>query len=267
MLYAALLLTAVVPAPAQPVLVMGDSRDDVSGVLPEIVAQAGRIPGLAFAIYLGDMTSAARPDEFAHYRQVVGKLKIPLFAVPGNHDRGRAASYEKEVGPAYYSHQLGRWRFIFIDNSTESLGSIQLDWVKTELEDASARRDWIVLAIHKPIWCPGGGGHVMEEPGKQVLLDLVRRYHVRLVLGAHVHDYFKYVHDGVTHVTTGGAGAPLTGLGAYYHYVVADFHDDGRFDIRVVRVNPGGHSGAMLPSALQRIVSEAGRLVRSARPN
>lgn len=228
-----LLLTAA--SWAFPVVVAGDSRNDVHGVLPKIVAQANGVQGLRMFIHLGDMTGGGQKAEFERYKEITAKSKVAVFDIPGNHDIGRARYYERYVGKPYFSRQEGRWRFIFIDNSGKSLGDSQLKWIKSELKTASDRRDYIVLAMHKPLYCPKAGGHIMEGGDRKVLLSLAKQYKVKLVLAAHHHGYANYQKDGITHLTTGGAGAPLEKDG-FFHYIVMDLRDDGSFSTKVVRV-------------------------------
>jgi 3',5'-cyclic AMP phosphodiesterase CpdA len=232
----ALLLALCLPALAEYVVIAGDSRNDTNGILPKIVQAANATKGVRFMIYLGDMTATGSVQEFANYKKTVKPLKMPLYAIPGNHERAGDGNYERLVGPAYYTHQMGRWRFIMIDNSRSRLGAEQLAWVKKELEDASAKHDYIVLAMHEPLWCPIAGDHVMGNPDRDILLGWAKKYGVKLVAGAHYHSYFLGTHDGITHLTTGGAGAPLYGPIAFYHYVLADFKSDGTFKLTAIRV-------------------------------
>ncbi len=227
-----------VPSFAEKVLIAGDSRNDTRGVLPEIVKQSNKIPNLALFMHLGDMTGGASEKEFENYNATIAKVKVPVVAIAGNHERGRDTTrYERMVGPAYFTKQVGRWRFIFLDNSRKTLGDIQWSWLKRELVDAKSAHEYVAIAVHKPLWCPPAGGHVMENPERERVLSLVESSGVKVVLGAHWHNYFRGAKNKVVHVTTGGAGAPLVGDKPFFHYIIGDFRDDGTFDLKVVKIN------------------------------
>lgn len=231
------LLAISLPAFADTILFAGDSRNDVHGILPAIVQQANTIKGLKCFVYLGDMTGGGSDAEFAAYKKIVATLKIPLYAIPGNHERVASSDkYEKLLGKAYFTKQFGKWRILFIDNSRSTLGAEQLAWIKKQLADASAAKDYIVLAMHKPLWCPPAGNHIMEDADRNTLLDLAKQYKVKLVVGAHYHSYYKGEKDGIVHLTTGGAGAPQPGGLKFFHYVLIDFKDNGTFTTKAVPV-------------------------------
>jgi len=61
--------------------------------------------------------------------------------------------------------------------------------------------------LHEPGW--GGGDHTNNTTVQDNIQPLCVAYGVDLVICGHNHNYVRCVVDGITHITTGGGGAPL----------------------------------------------------------
>ena len=116
-------------------------------------------------VVTGDLTDHGTAEEYAHFRSLVAPLKLPLLAIPGNHDRRdemRAAFRETEwmppEGPIQWHRDLGPMSLIGLDTLLEGAhhGEIAeagldfLDRTLTAIGDQPA-----VVATHHP-WMPSG---------------------------------------------------------------------------------------------------------------
>ncbi|WP_421020705.1 metallophosphoesterase family protein, partial [Klebsiella pneumoniae] len=86
-----------------------------------------------------DNAQNARPEEFALFLELAGRLGVPWHPMVGDHDAAdgpEARNFRGAVGPTYASFALAGQRFIRL-NTNEArpvgLGEAQLDWLEGEL--------------------------------------------------------------------------------------------------------------------------------------
>ena len=60
---------------------------DTAAYLDKAVAQIGRLkPRPDALIITGDLVDGGRTEEYAHLRQLLAPLAMPMYVIPGNHD-------------------------------------------------------------------------------------------------------------------------------------------------------------------------------------
>ncbi|MBM3888504.1 MAG: hypothetical protein FJ388_05185 [Verrucomicrobia bacterium] len=174
--------------------------------------------GADFIIHLGDVVNSfpGAPQfraEVALAREQLIALGTPVYAVPGNHDVGNKPSL---TAPSEAAHRVrAEWveqfrqqfksdyhlidhagcRIILLDSMLFNTGlpaeQQQWDRLRGDLDGAKGAK--LVLGFHVPLfWCrpddPGPENyHVIDEPARSQLLELIGRYKVRLVLTGHTH--------------------------------------------------------------------------------
>jgi hypothetical protein len=182
---------------------------------------------------------------------------LPMFVGFGNHeDRGTAESeafiygyfdspFEESGSPdeKWYSFTYGNVHVIAIpifDDQSYRTGTMH-DWIAADLAAASAdgEVDWIFPVLHFLPWSLGDHGESDAESLRTYLHPLFRDGGADCSFGGHNHIYARYAPvDGVTYITTGGAGAGLH-MDAYdawsgavleavfqgYHYCVVDVEE------------------------------------------
>ncbi len=104
--------------------------------------------GVNFAVLPGDNANEGSESEYQLIKSATAQLKVPLYAVPGDHDRHDLAAYEKymEQRP-YYSFSAAGYHFVFLD----VMGGIDSDeksWVSTDLAQAKAESQKSVVFAH-----------------------------------------------------------------------------------------------------------------------
>ena len=210
----------LVPAIAQDtfqVLAFADPQvghpEEVEYLATDVVAELGTSDA-AFCITLGDIVFD-QLDLFEPYSAVMGRLGIPIYNVPGNHDSNyRAASdqhssetFKRHFGPNYYSFDYGEVHFIALDDinylgydeSSSSryegrIGEQQLEWLANDLELVPLEK-LIVLTMHIPLFqslWESPRGQVLDR--EQLFQILSNRTHL-LALAGHDHTIEHYFLD------------------------------------------------------------------------
>lgn len=180
-------------------------------------------------VVTGDLTDRDDPREYAFARYLLGKLPMPVYLIPGNHDTAAAMKsampgypgLQDTMGPHLcYTADIGSVRLIALDSSVPGqphgeIGHEQLTWLDGVL---CANTKPSLIAIHHPP-AKVGLGH-MDKIGlldSDALADVIRRHdHVERIMCGHVH----------RPITTGFAGTIMTLAPSVSHQVVLDFSQD-----------------------------------------
>ena len=222
-------------------IVFGDNRDG-DKIFMDLIQKVNGEKDIAFAVNTGDLVSLGRQSEYAKYKKMISKLKIPVYNVLGNHDGvyGGWRTFQKLFGALYYSFDYQNSHFIILNNAfRESFNPSQFDWLKKDLAATKARHKFVFM--HKPTFDPSEIYKDYIMSGREVtqeLMQLFTKRKVDYVFAGHIHGYAKSERNGVTYVVTAGAGAPLylpAAVGGFNHYVRIDV-EDGKVSDRVVRV-------------------------------
>ncbi len=216
-------------------VVLGDSRDDDLVFRKSLELAASFNP--LFILHDGDFSGKGSPREVDHFLALVQRTVpgIPLFVVKGNHEQ--AGPFREKIGPLDYVIESGRLGFkvVVVDNSGYSLKPAELQYLNKELD---TRQRLTFVSMHVPPRTERWRWHTFSE-GAPELIRLLADRHVGAAFYGHVHLYDRDHLDGVEHVITGGAGAPLVTSGfpgePVNHIVVVQVKD-GVVECRMVRL-------------------------------
>jgi len=187
------------------VQVMADIQDGFL-YLPDLLRDA-ESKGIDATIIAGDLARGGGGD---HLSLVLDRLrevqpKVPVFAVPGNHDIVDATTREKFVsafGSATFEFTLGATRFLGLD-STEFDDTESLKRVQAALDLAEERDEHlVVLRHHSPLPVPG----VLNPHASEALTRLLTHPRVACVLVGHAHDWELERREGVRFLTMPSSG-------------------------------------------------------------
>jgi 3',5'-cyclic AMP phosphodiesterase CpdA len=216
--------------------VTSDGRD-VCGVVPtntmakRAVAAIMRLsPRPNLVIVSGDLTEHGDPADYDALASLIAPLPMPVYAVPGNHDRREAmraalarAGYLPQTGPLNFTIDAGPLRLIGLDSLVEgeSHGALlpeTLDHLDRALASAPDRPSLIVLH-HPPFDC--GIAHmdgIRLLDGAEDLGRIVSGHRqVQRIVTGHVHRPVLFMF----------AGIPCQIAPSVAHQVALDLSADG----------------------------------------
>jgi 3',5'-cyclic AMP phosphodiesterase CpdA len=179
-------------------LVVNDlhSLDDKCGPWFEKVAasMSGHVEKPELLLVDGDLTENAKPAQFALVKDALNKTKLPMKAVPGNHDldkeKGIAAYNDAFPNSMNYAFEHRGWQFIALDSTqgTEyqntSISADTLKWVERQLPKLDRKKP-LILITHFPL----GEGVKYRPKNADDLLKRFLDFNVRAVFNGHYHAF------------------------------------------------------------------------------
>ena len=202
-----------------------EANPDVSGTLERAVAEINAMPQQPdFVIHTGDITHLSKPAEFDTAKQILGKLRAPLMAIPGEHDviGDGAALYAQMFGhkgatDGWYSFDRGGAHFVALVNvfnfeTVGKLGAKQIAWVEKDLANVKSSTPIVVLG-HVPLYALFPAWGWTTEDGAQVLAMLARFSNVT-VLNGHIHQVVTNTEGNMHFATAAATAYPQAAPGA-----------------------------------------------------
>ncbi len=248
--------------------------DRTGGHRPGIFSRAVELLNLVqpeFVLSVGDLvegytTPGRAREQWKEFQGYVGKLQMPFFYAPGNHDvltPAMAGVWQEKFGRRYYHFVYKNVLFLVLNaydgpeveaknggkHFKDQFSKEQLDYIKKAVEENSSVR-WTVVALHPPIWTQT---NVAETGWLEVEKMLAGRNYT--VFCGHIHNFRKYVRQGMNYyqLATTGGGSTLRGI------------DYGEFDhITWVTMKPDGPVLAHLlldgiyPEDMKKLITEEG---------
>ena len=207
-------------------VVAGDGRTQTD--LWTAVSEAIQAEDPQFMVFVGDMVTTGRNDwewDTEHFGPASDLVAtVPYYPVIGNHEQeapvmrelfytaspdGRDWNWTQQIGDVLLIGIVGHWSF--------AEGSEHRVWLEDILKGSDAK--FIFLFGHYPAWSSNRTGAVNEagEPldaltyrGQTVLMPLLAKYNATALVVGHDHFYERSeLPTGVSHVITGGGGAPI----------------------------------------------------------
>lgn len=210
--------------------------------LSKTVTLINRLPfKISCVVLSGDLgrDNLDDPGQMAQLTNILGRLKVPVHAVPGNHDiplKRFAASlqaYTNAFGPLLNRAEYQGVVFLFMFDEPLRTTDYQekmpdfkpLNWLKTQL--AAAQTNPVILVQHSPCvtdFYRNSMHSTWDEKNARRWTALVNDYHVSAVLAGHFHrDELHWAGDVPIYVAE-----PLAGYynrqGAFRIYTWEDGH-------------------------------------------
>ncbi len=174
-----------------------------------------------FVLSVGDLIEGYTEDrpvaesEWREFDAEVGRLQMPFFYLPGNHDlanRFLTGVWRERYGRRYYHFVYRDVLFLMLNSDDPaggpSIGSDQRAYVRQTLDENRDVR-WTVVCLHRPLWA----GPKPEDTGwPDVERELADRPYT--VFAGHAHRFQKYVRQGRDYyqLATTGGDSPLRGV-------------------------------------------------------
>lgn len=200
--------------------VFGDTRsgpeifDNISSSILQYTA--ANPSAQTFVISTGDLMDTATEESLQENMFALDQLHIqrllatmPIVNIMGNHDG--TALFKRYFPYSYtqtydWSFDYGPAHFVIIDQYIDLVqGSERWFWLKDDL--SSSQKPWKFILLHEPGW--SAGPHENNKTVQTIIQPLAIAYGVQMVIAGHNHYYARAKVEGVTHITTGGGGAPL----------------------------------------------------------
>jgi Icc protein len=195
----------------------------------------------------GDLSQDGSPDSYRHVRRVLGKVGVPVFCIPGNHDHPPTMAAELSAPPFRYcgDHRLGAWRLVMLstwdgDRGGGRLAPEELRRFEGVLERAAEPHLLVVLHHH-----PVPVGSWLDKVGLDNADEFMRvadsDSRIRGIVWGHVHQVFAQQRRGVHLLAAPSTcfqfkrGAPTSDLdatrGPGFRWL--DLLPDGRISTRI----------------------------------
>ncbi|MCV0428627.1 MAG: phosphodiesterase, partial [Roseibium sp.] len=181
-------------------------------------------------VITGDLTDRSDPREYAVARELLSRLEMPVYLLPGNHDSSEGMRREMSDFPGInetrngkicYAADVGSVRLIALDTHIPGspqgeLGPEQLAWLQSTLSETIKPT---IIALHHP---PALSGIVhMDNMGlldADALADVVApHHHVERLICGHLH----------RPIIASFAGKVMTLAPSTGHQVVLDLTENG----------------------------------------
>jgi predicted phosphodiesterase len=170
-------------------------------------------------------------DQWKEFQTFTGKLQMPFFYVPGNHDvtnPDQEKIWQEKFGRRYYHFSYKGVLFLILNSDdppgSSSISEEQVKWAKQVLADNADAR-WTIVSFHKPIWT----ADIEKNRWGEVERALAGRNYTVFV--GHVHRYQKFVRNGMNYyqLATTGGGSRLRGVryGEFDHIVWVTMKKNG----------------------------------------
>ena len=150
--------------------------------------------------------------------------QFPLMITRGSHEFTgeifRKYYPYATVDPAlfYQSFDYGPVHVTIVDDLADrDPGSAQYQWIDDDL--AASSKPWKIALFHQPAW-GAGGGHENNATNQMLTSDIFEPRGVALAFTGHNHYYARNEKSGITHVTSGGGGAPNYDADPSYPYYI-----------------------------------------------
>lgn len=162
----------------------------------------------------GDQVNDGRvQEEWVVFNEIIAPIRetSEFYPLLGNHERNAELYFKNFQLPGnerWYSVRKGPLLFLMLDsNGLIGPGSNQHAWLEKQLQNVPGDVKFVAAVFHHPVI--SSGPYPDEKNLRKRLLPLLEKYRVDVVFVGHEHVYERSFKDGITHVTTGGGGAPL----------------------------------------------------------
>ena len=193
-----------------------------------------------FIVNTGDVIETpGNTKDWKKFWKLSELITVPYFLTVGNHDASPLVPQSEKIFKGqvdlpgkelYYSFNAGNSLFVvldsYVDEQEKRITGKQLKWLETVLENSDKRHKFVFL--HHPMYTePRKGRHADEcldkyPADRDKLEALFVKNKVDAVFAGHEHFYQRSIEDGITHIITGGGGAPMyvkEEEGGFYHFV------------------------------------------------
>lgn len=202
-----------------------------------------------FLISAGNAVSGGGEDKYRAIRGTLSRLEMPYLLTFGNNEYEEFGSFRfyNHYGPHFFSFISNGSRFIFLDSTGKTPWQWQLRWLKDILKGDSSKHRFVFIG-HPPME-PEEEFFLAEEEDflqppqfRQALMETLSQFGVDRVFSSNISIYSERQKNGITYITTGGAGGLVLNQDkSFYHYVKVTVNADGSVEHAVKELEIGQH--------------------------
>lgn len=199
----------------------GSSQNTTGKPAKTLLKNISRInnENVSFLVSLGDIFLDVKNDIPTYRELFIDKLKMPLYNVPGNHDKSGNV-YEENFGATFYYFKLKSELFIFLDTEMDD-GSITEEQLEMLRQAFSSLKDVknIFIFGHRLIWAEehpmmkhlftdntrSGNGNNFRKEILPLLSNAGRGKHIFIMggsLGNAPSPFFYHKDDNIIYIAT-----------------------------------------------------------------
>ncbi len=160
-------------------------------------------------VVTGDLIQDDSPGAYAHFRDLLGSLGLPVLCVPGNHDRRDLMQAALDVAPFSYcgTFEQDNWLLVGIDScvSNRAGGFVaDAEFDRLDRAIAASTADNVMVCLHHPPVVLGSKwlDSVGMENGDEALDRMASSGRTRLAIFGHVHQDYEAEHAGMLVMAT-----------------------------------------------------------------
>ncbi|MEW5739014.1 MAG: metallophosphoesterase [Myxococcota bacterium] len=217
-------------------LALGDIQEAIGG-FGAVVDRLNAEPTADFVLLLGDLTNRTATQELDDVEAAFARLRLPVYATPGNHDCYTSDGYQRRFGRTAYSFVHRGVRFTSLDSGSGTLAPTVWDALPGWL--AAGENQPHVVFTHIPVTEVNGlrGGQWASRREARHAASLFAEAGVDLLLFGHVHSFDAYEIAGIPAFIAGGGGAsPEAFDGVGRHFLRVSVRG-GVMNVELVRVD------------------------------
>ena len=228
----------------------------IQDYLNEANAYANKSSVPVYSIPLGDITwEVSWYDHnffLSDWKNLVALSTMQIYPVIGNHDHDykavgdntdfdSAASWRTTMGPNYYSMDIGKVHYLFVDDvfyrsdgtidgrqTIESIPDYQMDWIRTDLSHVSAVTP-LVVSLHVPLHGWSWNGYFWNAANRSAqyneLRELFERFEEVHIYSGHSHtsEFFDAKSQGLSNTNMTERKVPAVGGSIWRTRTVRDY--------------------------------------------
>ena len=157
----------------------------------------------------GDLIQDDSAGAYTHFKSLLGRLRLPVHCVPGNHDI-RQLMREAIDGPPFFyceATEIENWLIVGIDScdTDDAGGAISAaEFDRLDAIVSSSDAEHIMICLHHPPVPMGSRwlDTVGLRDGDEFLRRIQAYGRVRLAIFGHVHQAYDATHNGVQIIGT-----------------------------------------------------------------
>jgi len=192
--------------------------------LQNAVNDVNSLKNIDFVLVSGDISNLGDTVSLKIAKQLLEKLNVPFYVIPGNHDvrwtEADANNFKQIFHDDKFSFTHKGYQFIGFTTAplTKSTnGFIQkqdIDWMKSELEKVGSTMP-IFAVTHYPLQT-GDVDNWFE------MTDVLRKYNVQAVLGGHYHRNVLFNYDEIPGIICRSTLRANNAVGGYSIFSISD---------------------------------------------